>query len=405
MVTCVYPHHSSISSGTFVANWAQQLKTNGLTIRVYKRDHITIGSYFSSLQRVIKFYSTPRIYEYEWQGIKVYRQGIHLRLPLDHSKVAPSITYKKIQPIIKKIYKEYDFDLIYLATWGDLSLAMSWIAREMKIPYVASAIGDHTNLNYNKPENIYFKYHREIFTNSEFVICVSQDLNAKVKIMTENKANTFTYYSGVDTNKFQKFTHLRYKYRKLLKCDNDDFTIIFVGRLTKEKGIYDLIDACKQLSIENFKIKLLLIGESSEKNKLKKHIERLRINNMVLLVGGVGHKEICNYMNAADAFVLPSWMEGLPNVVMEACACELPVIATAVGGVPELIENNDTGIIVPPHSVHEIADKLKFIIKNPEIAGNIAKKARNRMIKKFNYHQNGLLLVEQINKIKKNYKN
>jgi glycosyltransferase involved in cell wall biosynthesis len=396
MVTCAYPHHSSISSGTFVANWAQQLKENGLTIRVYKRDHITIGSYFSSLQRVIKFYSTPRIYEYEWQGIKVYRQGIHLRLPLDHSKVAPSITYKKIKPIIKKIYKEYDFDLIYLATWGDLSLAMSWIAREMKVPYVASAIGDHTNLYYNKPKSIYYKYHREIFLGAKIVICVSQDLNNKVKIMTENKANTFTYYSGVDVNKFKKSEKLRFKYRRLLKYEDDDFTIIFVGRLTKQKGFYDLLDACKELLNKNIKFKLIVIGELNEKKKIKKHIERLGLINQITLVGALNHEEICHYMNAADVLVLPSWMEGLPNVIMEACASELPVIAAEVGGIPELIVNNDTGFLIKRKSTSEIGDKILFLCENKKIADNMGKNARKRMIQKFNYNENGRLITSRI---------
>ena len=134
IVTCAYPHYTKKSEGTFVANWAEQLKAEGLNIKVYKRDHLTYGSYLKSFSRVCEFYRNPRVYEYEWHGIQVYRQGIHLRLPLDYSKSAPRLTYKKMKPVIERIFKEFPFELIYLATWGDLSLSMSWIAKEMRIP-------------------------------------------------------------------------------------------------------------------------------------------------------------------------------------------------------------------------------------------------------------------------------
>jgi teichuronic acid biosynthesis glycosyltransferase TuaC len=399
LVTCTYPHYSSKSSGTFVANWAEQLKAEGLNIRVYKRDHLTFGSYLTSFSRVYEFYRNSRAYEYEWDGIPVYRQGIHLRLPLDYSKSAPRLTYKKMKPEIERIYKQFPFDLVYLATWGDLSLAMSWIAKEMRIPYISSAIGDHTNLYYNKPNSIYYRYEHEIFLGSEFVICVSDDLNKKVKAMTDGKANTFTYYSGVDTQKFHSSKDIRNNFRSRLGYVDDDFIILFVGRLTKPKGVYELLEAFASLSSYNRSIKLLLVGSLMELGNFKKHIQRLGIKSKVKLIGSVGHEEIPGYMNAADAFVLPSWMEGLPNVVMEACACECPVIASAVGGIPELIENNKTGFLVTPKSTAELADRLRFVIINPETVANVARNARQNMLKKFNYHKNGRLLLNQMEKI------
>ena len=399
IVTCAYPYYSSKSEGTFVANWAEQLKAAGLNIRVYKRDHLTFGSYFKSFSRVYEFYRHPRVYEYDWQGISVYRQGIHLRLPLDYSKSASRLTYKKMKPVIERIHKQFPFDLVYLATWGDLSLAMSWIAKEMRIPYIASAIGDHTNLYYNKPDSIYYKYHREIFLGSEFVICVSNDLNKKVKAMTEGKANTFTYYSGVDTRKFHPSFEMRTDFRNRLGYVDDDFVILFVGRLTKSKGVYELLEAFASLLHYNRSIKLLLVGSLIEQGNLKKRIHSLGIKRKVKLIGGVGHEEIPGYMNAADAFVLPSWMEGLPNVVMEACACERPVVASAVGGIPELIENKKTGFLVTPQSAADLAERLRFVIANPEVAADVAKRARQEMLQKFNYHENGRLLLNQMQKI------
>ncbi len=399
IVTCIYPHFSSVSTGTFVASWAEQLKATGCNVMVYKRDHITFGSYLNSFFRVLDFYRKPRLYNYTWQDVSVYCQSLHLRLPLNYSKSAPQLTYRKIKPVITDIYKKFPFDIVYLATWGDLSLAMSWVAKEMNIPYIASAIGDHTTLYFDKPDSLYYKLERETYLGSELVVCVSQDLNKKVGIMTEGKAKTTTFYSGVDTGKFQPSSEVRKDFRGRLGYTGKDFVLLFVGRITKEKGVYDLLHSFSQLLKVHSSLKLLLVGSLLEKSGFKKIIHRYGIKNRISVIGGVGHNEIPCYMNAADIFVFPSWMEGLPNVVMEACACELPVVASEVGGIPELIENDITGFMVPPRSPEVLTEKLKFMIANPEVTNTIARKARQKMLCEFNYHQNGQILSDQIQNI------
>jgi glycosyltransferase involved in cell wall biosynthesis len=282
---------------------------------------------------------------------------------------------------------------------------MSWIAQEMDIPYVSSAVGDHTTLYFDKPDSLYYKLERETYLGSELVICVSKDMNKKVNIMTEGRARTTTFYSGVDTEKFRPFLKLRKEFRKQLGYTEKDFVILFVGRITREKGIFELIDAFDQISKNCHSFRLLLVGALFEKNRLINAIDRFGIQNKVTIVNGTGHDEIPRYMNAADAFALPSWIEGLPNVVMEACACELPVIASEVGGIPEIIENNITGFLVRPRSTEDLIKKFKFVFANPEIADKVAKKARQKILQKFNYHQNGAIISHQIRKIVIRFKN
>lgn len=405
LVTCIYPDSSDKHVGTFVANWAEQLKATGMNVMVYKRDHITFGSYIKSFSRIWKFYRSPRVYTYHWHGIPVCRQGIHLRLPLDYSKSAPQLTYRKIKPIIADIYKKFPFDIVYLATWGDLSLAMSRISKEMNIPYISSAIGDHTTLYFDKPDSLYYQLEREISLGSELVISVSQDINKKVNIMTEGKAKTTVFYSGVDTDKFQPSSEIRNDFRRRLGYSEKDFVLLFVGRITKEKGIFELLDAFSQLIKKYPSPKLLFVGPLFDEARFKKTVCRLGIKKSVTVSGGVGHEEIPYYMNSSDAFVFPSWMEGLPNVVMEACACGLPVVASNVGGIPELIENEVTGFMVPPQSPEDLIEKLSLVIENPEVSNALAKKARQKMLRELNYHQNGQILVKQIQNIIAHSKN
>lgn len=398
IITSIYPDSKEPHVGTFVANWAEQLKGAGVNVMVYKRDHITFGSYVH-MARVLSFFLKPRVYTYTWHGVPVCRQGIHLRFPLNYSTSAPNITYKKIKPTIARIYDTFPFDLIYLATWGDLSLAMSWIAKEINIPYIASAIGDHTTLYFDKPGSRYYKLERETYLGSELVLCVSRDMEKKVNILTDSKANTKVFYSGVDTKKFQPFPTRRQEYRRRLGYSGKDLVLLFIGRVTKEKGVYELLEAFSRLANDHESLQLLLIGPVFEQKKVEQAMSRLEVRDRVTIIEGVDHDEIPCYMNAADLFVFPSWMEGLPNVVMEACACGLPVIASSVGGIPELIEDDVTGFLVSPQSPEELAEKVVCVTKDMERARTVAKAARLKMLREFNYHKNGWILFDRVKSI------
>ena len=126
---------------------------------------------------------------------------------------------------------------------------------------------------------------------------------------------------------------------------------------------------------------------------------------MVSIIDGVDHREIPGYMNAADVLVLPSWMEGLPNVIMEACSCKLPVIASAVGGIPEIIEDQKDGILINPRSPGELTEKLIFFIENKIISRDFGIKLRCKMVNKFNYHKNGRIIAQKLIEIIQNTKN
>lgn len=396
IASCTYPSKEYPYQGTFVASWANQLKQCGADIRVFKRDHLSSATFLTDRKRVQSFYRYPRQYQYIWEDIHVHRQGIRFWLPLDYSKTSAKTTYRKIAPTLRRIQREFPFDILYLATWGDLSLALSRIAQEMNVPYVASAIGDHTNNYYNKPGTLYYAYHKEIFENSEFVICVSQDMERKVQILTNNTANTFAFYSGVDTRKFFPSQDTRRTIRRSMGYHHDDRVVLFVGRLSQAKGVYELLDAFTHLNKENVNVKLLLIGAADNGRRINETIQRCGLQEKARWIGAVDHTDIATYMNAADLFVLPSWNEGLPNVIMEACACKVPVLASNVGGIPEIITDAETGYLFEPGNVTALKGKLEMMLTNPAAAARIAESAYARVLATFNYQKNGTLLYEKM---------
>lgn len=145
----------------------------------------------------------------------------------------------------------------------------------------------------------------------------------------------------------------------------DEKIIVFVGRLHPIKGLNYLIKALHLIKSKNYKLALLIIGRGSEQSKLKNLVNEYNLNTDVYFIGEVKNKEIPNYLSSCDIFVLPSLSEGFPIVILEAMASGLPIVATNVGGLPDIIEENLNGFLIEPRNPDEIANKIIFLLNNP----------------------------------------
>lgn len=164
--------------------------------------------------------------------------------------------------------------------------------------------------------------------------------------------------------------------------EGNNKTIGFVGHLTKQKGVEYLLRATKELKEKKEDFALKIIGDGSERRSLEKLSQDLSIENFVYFVG---HKENAwKYMQDLNVLVLPSLWEGLPNVIMEAMAVGLPVVATSVGGVPELIKNNETGFLVGPKDPKALAEKIEHVLNFSEVEKKkMGENARRAVEEKF----------------------
>jgi len=188
--------------------------------------------------------------------------------------------------------------------------------------------------------------------------------------------------NGIDTEHFKFDEKLRNKIRGHYHVNNDDFVIAFVGRLSYDKGIYELLKAIYEIKSMNIRnIKALFIGftPKEENIKIQKFIDELRLSNSVELVGV--REDVLPYYCAADAFVLPSYQEGLPLALLEAMACGLPVIVSDVGGIPFVIEDGKDGILVKPRDTKNLVSKLEWCIKNIDSSKEIGKNANVKIRK------------------------
>jgi glycosyltransferase involved in cell wall biosynthesis len=160
--------------------------------------------------------------------------------------------------------------------------------------------------------------------------------------------------------------------------------IIFsAGRLAQEKGFDDLVMAAKQLRSRRSDFAVVIAGEGKLEASLKALVKRQGLENTVRFIGYVS--PVDPYTAGCDIFVLPSRWEGMPNAVMEAMALGVPIVATSVNGVNELMIANETGLIVPHSDVNALAGALEKLLDDTALGIKLSEAARDRVERCFSY--------------------
>ncbi len=271
--------------------------------------------------------------------------------------------------LMKSLKASKKSDIIH-AQWALSAFVGVLVKKIRKIPLIVTIRGDDMNLalKYNFTKKI-FKY---ILKNCDYITANNQAQADRIRQL--GFSNVDAVPNGVDIELFRPYDN-KISMKRRLGFLSDKKIILFVGWLIKRKGAKYLIDAFSGLNIKN-KL-LLLIGDGSEKVKLKEHVKRLGLDDNVIFLGSIPHREIANYMNASDVFVLPSLGEGRPNVVAEAMACGIPVIATDVGGTRELVKDRKTGFLIKPRDKLALKKSMETLLLKPDLSVKISKNARN----------------------------
>jgi glycosyltransferase involved in cell wall biosynthesis len=157
------------------------------------------------------------------------------------------------------------------------------------------------------------------------------------------------------------------------------------GRLAKIKGIADLFHALAALRVEMPDISLEIAGSGPERASLETEVRRLGLGNHVRFLGW--RSDLPAVFGGWDVFVQPSLDEGLPIATIEAMAAGIPVVACAVGGIPELVEDEVTGFLVPSRGVLEMTDRLRSLLSDPERRRRMGSAARRRVENRFSVKQ------------------
>ncbi len=170
--------------------------------------------------------------------------------------------------------------------------------------------------------------------------------------------------------------------RKSLQSSNDTFVLGTLGRLSEEKGLFVLLEAFRDLFFQGANVNLIIVGDGPERNKLEQYTRTNRIENRVHFAGF--QSNTLQWLASVDCFVLPSFTEGTPLSLLEAMSIGLPVIATSVGGVPQVISHNQNGFLVPPGSASAIVDQVIKMLNHECDLEQLSKRAQLTIRENYN---------------------
>ena len=222
------------------------------------------------------------------------------------------------------------------------------------------------------------------------VVCVSNEIKSisEVEHLSSKKKNILLgrgTCNGVDCNNKYNPINISKDAQKALRekhnINEGEFVLGYVGRLVKDKGINELVEAWKVVSMNYSNVKLLLVGPFEERDPVEEKVKEYILNEESVVYTDFV-EDASAYYSLMSAFILPSYREGFPTVVLEASSMELPVLTTRATGCSESIIENETGIFIELNA-DSIANGIDYIIKNPILAKEIGENGRAFIKKNF----------------------
>ncbi|HWB13981.1 MAG TPA: glycosyltransferase family 4 protein [Pirellulales bacterium] len=230
--------------------------------------------------------------------------------------------------------------------------------------------------------NWYYAVDRRSLRHYERVICVSDDLQERCRQAGVNESRCIVVQNAIDCDEFSRRRSVS-DAKQHLGLPADRWLVGAVGRLSEEKGFDRLILAMDQLLSSGVDAQLCILGEGAARGELEALVARLGRQDRVWLLGY--RSNTIEWYQAMDVFALSSLREGTPNVVLEAMAMEVPLVATRVAGVPTLIENGVNGLLVEPDDVGGLTQALTKLLSDHALRERLGAAGRQTVEAKYSF--------------------
>lgn len=281
---------------------------------------------------------------------------------------------------IKNIIKREQYDIIHVHLFpASAVVALSSLFLPNNIHYIFT---EHNIFNRRRSIKIFKIIDGFIYSRYSKIICISKQVqNSLIKWIPKTKEKTEVIYNSIPI-------HSKPVVYKLIK----NYDVLFVGRLVHQKGIRFLLEAVSILQNKYKKIiKVAIVGEGTLEKELKKMCEKLKINNSVEFLGF--QKDIDQIMKSSKVFVLPSRWEGFGIVLLEAMKNMLPIIATNVGGIPEIITDGNEGILIPKANSEILAESINKVLEDEKLRSKLIQNAYRKVQKKYSIERYTISLL------------
>jgi len=255
-----------------------------------------------------------------------------------------------------------------------------WVRRKVPLRLVTTVHG-WVQKTWKTP--LYYAIDKASLRRYEHVICVSQDLYDEVRSLGVSEDRCTHIPNGIDTEEYKR-TRSVAESKERLGTTSKRLVIGAVGRLSAEKGFHLLLEAFSRVRQElKLDAELWIVGEGTEEQRLQHLVEELGLCGHAKLLGF--RKDTIDLFHAMDLFVLSSIREGLPNVVLEAMALEVPVLSTKVAGVPTLIKDRENGLLVDTGSMEALLNGLREVLKDEVVRSRYAAAGRRTIEDSFSF--------------------
>ncbi len=275
--------------------------------------------------------------EENFEGITVYhpRYGV---IPKCFGFFHPVFLALPLLRLIKQLNSQSPIDVINAHWLFPDGAASAWVAQRLRKPIVLTALG--CDLNYYPRLPFRKIIIKKALCKADAVTVKSDSLRREALALGVYGCNVHRISNGIDRERFVIMD--RVEARRRLGIDGNGLFLLTVGSLDEVKGNRHLLEAIKDISVSGVdQPQLLIVGDGPLRSALLQQAKGYGIAHQIRFIGKRPHSEIPFWMNAADLFCLPSIREGRPNVLLEALACGVPVVASSVGSIPELINNQN----------------------------------------------------------------
>jgi len=396
-------------SHTFVLREVNALRELGIAIDTFSIHRATSDQLLAQADRVA-FASTATILPPRWAALLAAHARLATRAPLVYISTLLTALGLASAGLRGRLWQVFYFAEAVML-WAEcqrrgirhIHVHMGNVAADAAL--LASEVG--SRVEPSQPWSWSFTLHGpdEFFDVSRFrlaekvrrariVVCISDFTRSQLMTLSDPELwhKLHVIHVGIP---IEQFTRSRPEAR-----NHNDSTILCVGRLVPQKGQAILLEAASLLAQRGRQVKLILAGDGPTRPALERLAERLGLASQVHFAGAVGQEELHALYAGASIFCLASFAEGVPTVLMEAMAMELPVISTRITGVPELIDDGRNGLLVTPGRADQLADALERLLCDPAFAGGLGEAARETVLQEFNTkrsaEQLNLLFQEQL---------
>ena len=372
-LTTSFPRFDGDFAGNFVYKYAQELSRSGCQVKVIAPHDplVTDPSQWCDVEaRYFKYFFPERSQSLAYgAGIlsRIKQNGLRLFL----------IPFFLASFFYSALHAGRDSDLMH-AFWAPAGCIAILASLFKKVPVVINLWGSDTLLF--KIPGVSFIL-RIMLRRASGIICESDQFRNQLEQIGLPRNIISVIPNGIDVETFK--LQNKTSSRNALQLSQDKIIILNVSSMSPVKGQKYLIESIPEI-VNKFKnIQFVFVGDGEVRDELESLVNTLGLAPYVLFAGVQKATQIPHWLNSADIFVLPSISEGNPNALLEAMACGLPVIATAVGGIPEMMEDGREGLLSPPKSSSSLAKNIIALVRNKALRYQMGQNGLQTVLAKY----------------------